>query len=349
MEHFTYEHATLPLEYEGYVENVGEYTRSQRNSTNRYFMVKIRTSLTTSESIKVMDNKNQKRQLFMDKLNSHQGIILNNVGVTEDGCNFFNGNDTYVVDTDRISFKYQENKVVLTVSELKSRTKGTFNIMGTVKWLSESRQQLLRSGRTGTLREGVFLDDSGHMPITVWGQNLIGQIQEGKKVTISDVNVRFFIVRRLETAPGSELLAETELQGEVVWDDIVQEHNRETNTGIEVMKKPSLIKIAVQEYHTCANDSCKKRLEVCPGVKSVKCRFCNYKMPVIRCKRSMHANVTFKTTSTVEVTMFANMLNKYGDLEKITAPEMEDLIIEKDLADISYNKKKIVVGLNFME
>ena len=116
-----------------------------RSSTNSYFNIKILTSENQSETIRVMDNQNTRRQLFCDKREASQPVSLVNVNATESNAIFFNSNTgSMLVDDNSVNFQYNK-KTHTSVADLKEKTRGQFTIIGTIKWLAEAKTVEVRA------------------------------------------------------------------------------------------------------------------------------------------------------------------------------------------------------------
>ena len=335
------------LDVSGYVEEIGDITKSA-SSTNTYFNIKIRVQPETSESVRVMENQASRRQLFADKKEAHQPICLRNVNTADSGVIFFNSNSgSLLYDDNSVNFTFNPESHC-SIASLLDKTRGTFTIKGRMKWLSEPKscnttsKGKISSPIKRTVREGLFTDKSGFLPISVW-QEHIPSIDETKTMTITNVGVRFFKCKHLDVSRDSKIsvLEENVSDEEPDWKMLEGQYAELLKKGSSFLSSPKVMNAIVHVYKKCNNASCNKKLTTIPGKQTARCLHCKRAMLLKDCIQSSHANVLFEHEgSTYDLTIFHDVLKAYFQGDDVMDFE-EKLLLLKDVK-ITYNNKKVV-------
>ena len=146
-----------------------------------------------------MANNNTKTTLFVEKKIACQPVKITNLNPTKSGVAFYNANQgSRIEDTDTIDFKNDTNSSDHKLRNLKDKNSGLFTVVGTIKWTAEKKTVNVK-GTDKTVQEGILADDTFSIPISVWEDNLLSELQEDKLYKLSPVSVRWFFGKRLAT------------------------------------------------------------------------------------------------------------------------------------------------------
>ena len=86
-----------------------------------------------------------------------------------------------------VSFK-AEDQILLTISQLKDKLSGTFNVAGCIKWFSEEKTNN-KFGVEKRLRECILFDGEDHIILTMWPDLLNQKYNcQHKKLFWSQIN-----------------------------------------------------------------------------------------------------------------------------------------------------------------
>ena len=179
------------------------------------------------------------------------------------------------------------------------------------------------------------------MPISIWGE-LFDRIAENNVITLSNVSVRFYQCRRLESTYDSEIISIEPSDNEPDWPQIIKEYNNLIKSGDLSLKNPTVNNVNVQRYLKC-----NKRVNSIPGKKVIRCDYCSRAMCTSSCETSVHATLVIAhDKSTYELTMFNNLMIKYGDINTIPIQDVEEKILLTPIKSLTYNTKKIISNID---
>ena len=203
--------------------------------------------------------------LFSAKNESKEPITLIGLSTVKSGMSFFNTNTGgRIFEEPDVSFQYVDIK----------------KITGVLKWIQEPRTLFIGELKTPKeIREGVFTDGTGHMPITLWCPHTT--VTENICLTFSQMVVQHkFGTKLTNTVLTTVIPSSADIK--VDWEktplaaDFVD----------SIVCCPDAVSVKTTEYKCCVNISFQKKVIPFPGETTVKCNnpTCRRKMKVSRCK-----------------------------------------------------------------
>ena len=155
-------------------------------------------------TIRIMRNNNPNITIaYLDELkNGSNPLHFAKLSGSTNGVYFFN---SYRKSTIQIS--HQVNFVNdctdhLTIASIKEKKDGIFDVSGCISWVAD--QMTTTNGKV--LREGLIVDQTVNMPITVWGEQ-IPIISEKQWYRITDVIIKNYFGSKLSTTRRSNITA----------------------------------------------------------------------------------------------------------------------------------------------
>ena len=143
----------------GYIVSV---TSSVSKSGNQFIDVLVKTTETENEIIRIMRNSNSNITvglLTSYKLSS-QPVEFTNLSPSNTGIYFFNSfRGSKVQALNHVTFAY-DSSARTSIKDVLSHTIGTFDVVGSIKWLKESAMVKTANGEK-PLREAILYDNSG--------------------------------------------------------------------------------------------------------------------------------------------------------------------------------------------
>ena len=112
---------------------------------------------------------------------------------------------------------------------------------------------------------------------------------------------------------------------------------------------PTVSCVKSSTFYLCISLSYRKKVTPYSGETTVTCSNpgCKRKMLVKRCKASYNVDVTFDTDGEQQqtLTIFERTLVCFFHDESITAEKIEDMLLELENLDYTYNNKKVVLEM----
>ena len=140
---------------------------TQSSSGNEFIDVRLKTSPTSIQLIKIMKRTNSSISLqYLNEMKSTETpLVFTKLSPGWNEISFFN---TYkgsaVLNSSEVTFMFNPTEK-MTLSEIKKQSSGTFDVVGciqyldTVKEINQTKQKI---------REAIVYDGTDHMPITLW-------------------------------------------------------------------------------------------------------------------------------------------------------------------------------------
>ena len=336
----------------GYVEDVGEIIKSSQ-SANTYFNIKLRTGKNETQRVRIMTH-GVKRQMFADKKYAVQPIKLFNITQVSNGINFYNTNKgSRMTDEQLMDFPFNPDcqSLYTSVEELKSKSRGLYNVRGLFHWLSPANEVTVRSpSKVSTptkknVRDGVIVDASGSIPIAIWG-NLISTMEENISLSFTDVTLKFFRCKKLETTHTTNISVCDDAPEIPTpdWQSLESNYKKDMKGSLSTIANPQVRNVVANIFYKCNSNTCSKKLTITPGSTTVRCQYCSRVMLVSTCEKSVHADIEFKLDETTyHLTIFDNVLIKtFPDL---VLDDVEEHILLLNHFEVTFNAKKVITEI----
>ena len=300
------------LDFTGYVHEVTDVLTS-KESRNKYFDVRLKTSGTTTDTISVMtkQNPNIKIQLFKDKKFDSQPVKLTNVTQVANGTLFFNSNcGGRIEDVSAVTFK---NTPVedLQLIDIKDKFSGTFTVKGCIKWLNDAIQP---SASAGLVRDAMLADGMHHIPMSIW-KDTIDLVEEGKYYKFTNVAAKYFFDQKLCTRESTEVIVLEDGDAPTInWEiiDLNPPQVTPKKATLMTLHSPDILSVKLNLYPICIRSNCSKKITVLPGDEVVQCKDCGRSMLLEKCKRGFDSTIEFEHDSKeINLTVFPDTLGKY--------------------------------------
>ena len=138
-----------------------------------------------------METKTISRNLFESKHESKSPIKLTNLSPSITGTIFFNSNiGSRLHDTDDVSFRFMEETVIKINETALDQGDGHFDVKGNIRWQADTRTVAVGERQVPCqVRDGLLVDQTGTITISIWGQDLIDCIKENTTYKITKVVV----------------------------------------------------------------------------------------------------------------------------------------------------------------
>ncbi len=124
-------------------------------------------------------------------MKAQQTIKISNLPVQSSGTIFLNqGSVLQDISCHCIQFQFVDAKLesISKISDILTRTSGTFTTSGSVSWSGPVHAPADQSSKS--VREGTLTENSGSIKISVWEEH-INQIQQEKFYTISNCKLHY--------------------------------------------------------------------------------------------------------------------------------------------------------------
>ena len=188
------------LDLHGYIVKFG---KDESKAGNKYIDVTLRTSMDDYTTIRIMKNTNPNITIaYLDELkNGSNPLHFANLSVSTNGVYFFN---SYRKSTIQISHQvnFVNDCTDLTIASIKEKNDGIFDVSGCIRWVGDK----MTTTNGNVLREGLIIDQTGNMPITVWKEQ-IPIICEKQWYHITDVIIKNYFGSKLSTTRRSKISA----------------------------------------------------------------------------------------------------------------------------------------------
>ena len=170
---------------------------------------------------------------------------------------------------------------------------------------------------------------------SVWGENLINQLEHGKTYLFSDVTTSVYRGQLKIVTTSTTKAKEATNQLTLSWKDC----------GDEKIKKsccPDVMAAKVTTYLICRNIHCKKKINDEDNVDIITCKHCNNAMRKSKCLKSYTVKFTILCNDkALELTAFPNVLDhQFG---KDDPDSMQNMILNLEETYIEYDVKRNVV------
>ena len=340
------------LDFTGYVHEVTDVLTSKETG-NKYFDVRLKTSGTTTDIIRVMTKQNPgiKIQLFKDKKFASQPVKLTNVTKVASGTLFFNSNrGSRIEDVSAVTFKNTPLKD-LKLIDIKDKFSGTFTVKGCIKWLKEATQP---SPSAGLVRDAMLADGTHHIPISIL-KDTIDLAEEGKYYKFINVAAKYFFGQKLYITDSTEVIILEEGDAPTInWEAIDLNPPQVTPKKATMMTlhSPDILSVKLNFYPICIRSKCSKKITVLPGDEVVQCKDCGCSMLLEKCKCGFNGTIEFEHDSKeINLTVFADTLGKYLKEDVVEKyKDCQDKLNEKILRMqnilITYNTKRVITEIS---
>ena len=234
-----------------------------------------------------------------------------------------------------------------------------FNIRGCVRWISKPTLSSSLKSPSKQLREGVIMDKTGFMPLTVW-ENHISQIEEDHCFSITDVKTKNYFHSKLVTTQTSKItICDEFTTDQLNWlvVEMTDFSKIEASGKVEANPTwccPEITSANVIIFPICNNPNCRKKIEVPGEMKFVRCTSCSRKSLVK--KLAMSLSVEFDIcradqSESISLTALPESLSTYFGIDIISQyasqengkDELEEKILEMEDVDITFSKAKMIV------
>ena len=188
------------------------------------------------------------------------------------------------------------------------------------------------------VRDGILADQFSTIPISIWGEDLITDIKEMTTTKLTNLVVQHY--------QGVKLASTTNTATEPVEKPLkIEWKNIEIKPDTHIICCPDVMCVKVTSFHSCINIQCHKKIIPYPGESTVTCSNCRRKMKISRCKLSYNVELTLeKNEKQFNLTIFENIVTSF--YQKYVSPdEIEDLFLDMETIDFTYNNKKIVTSM----
>ena len=209
------------------------------------------------------------------------------------GTFFFNSfRGSRIQTSNQVTFSY-DSSAVTPIKEILCQNVGTYDVVGSLKWLKESIMVTTSIGEL-PLREAILYDGSGDIKLTVWN-DLIDSVIEEKQYNITNLSLRNFYEKKLSTTKISTFsVADSNDTSPILSPARYQTYlSDEMTTKIVVNKLCCLeiINLELEFYPGCTN--CQKSLVPKPGVKIVTCPHWKHTMRSDKTSCFFHCKLCF--------------------------------------------------------
>ena len=247
-------------------------------------------------------------------MKAQQPIKISNLPLESSGTIFLN-QSSIVQDISRHSVQFHfvdaKSKSVSKISDILTRTSGTFTVSGCVLWTAPAHAPADNSSKS--VREGTLTDNSGSIKISVW-EDHINQIKQEKFYTISNCKLRYFFGKRLATTKTTTITDAEE-------------------QDVSTVEKEVIMNVPVNTYPVCNKKECKKKISGNPGSNIVTCLTCNISMLLKNCFLQLNASFQLEKDDQIfNVTVFPKVLTKFLQEDVFSYSENTAPLIEKLLS-----------------
>jgi len=285
------------------------------------------------------------RQSFLDKLK--KPVMLSNL--TKSGeIMFYNAYfGSQMVGLSKLPFSMNEVSFY-TINEVKSHEKGSFDVCGSIKWISAENTTSTKK----LVRDAVIADHTGHIVITFW-EDTISQIEEGKCYEVYNVTLKEYFGKKLTTSRTTKL-KEHHQAIDIDWTvvemtDFKKEQDDLKSKTTPTICCPTILSAKIDIFPTCPTPSCSKKLEKPADiVKYVKCPFCGSTALPRMLGKGFSGQICVAKEESVKLTVFPEVLNQYFSVDVIKEyshepAQLEVEILELSNVDITFSQSRKVI------
>ena len=215
-------------------------------------------------------NSGVRRDTFADKIN--KPVMLSHLTKSSGGAFFFNAYyGSRVVGVKKLDFQINDVEF-LSISDVRKQSSGQFNVIGSVRWISE----ISTTPNGKKVRDAVIADVTGHIVISIW-ENWIDFIQEGNSYEILNVSIKNYFGIKLNTNTMT-LVNKVDKDIDIDWNvvemhDFKKQQQQIKEQTIPTFCCPEILSARIIIYPTCPTPSCTKKIELSGGLVQT-CKFC---------------------------------------------------------------------------
>ena len=317
------------LDFNGFIDDVTRLLTSSQNKPCND--VTLKTCEADSVTIRIMkkSNPNTHRQEFVDALKAGKPVTFSKLNKGARGCYFFNSYRGSSMETCEVQLNFKPTDVKMTrVIDMKDRSSGSFLVVGHIMWSTPSYM----SPNGKMIRDGIFKDGSGILPITVWGDTIKEIIDNETCFKLTNVALKNYYGNKLSTMPNTKVTA-VKSDTPISWSNVdaaqfIDRENLEKAKLISTLCCPEIIAADLQIYPVCTNKLCSKKVMAVPGEPLSTCESCGKTMMISKCKCGFNCNIDVQpvTGDAIALTIFADTMaiflkqddfvTKYGRKQK---------------------------------
>jgi len=198
-----------------------------------------------------------------------------------------------------------------TIAEVKQEEKGKFNIIGSIRWISE----ISKATHGKRVRDAVVADETGHIIISFW-EDLIDIVKEDQWYEISNVSIKHYFGKKLNSSTVTKIKKyynPIEIDWTIVEMTIFKKQQKEVKTRTSpTLCCPDGLSAKLNIFPTCPTPNCHKRIELPGDIKIVRCASCGNRSLAKKLHAAFIGEINFiHKEKTYQLTIFPEVLNKY--------------------------------------
>ena len=270
-----------------------------------------------------------------------------NLSPPNTGICFFNSYRGSVVQaSNHVTFAY-DSSARTSIREILSQSIGTFDVVGSIKWLKESTMVNTSNGEK-PLREAILYDSTGDIKFTVW-DDLVIAIEEETQYNFTNLCLKNYYGHKLSTTRLTAFSINESDPSPVLNLETVQKYQSEEQTKVNSkLCNPEIKNLELELYPGCTNQDCKKPVVLRPGIRIVTCPNCNHTMRADRCDCIFHCKISFGECTLI---LPKDVLESFMDFDVIklgreTIDELKEKIIFLEDVNYTYNNKNIIISID---
>lgn len=208
----------------------------------------IKTSPSTTNKIRVMNNATTKRCIFESKCELKSPIRLTSLSQSNNGFQFFNSNiGSRIEDAKSVSFAFTDN-ILTQLKDITLATAGAISVVGIIKWNGPAIVRLVGPKKVERkVRNAVISDGTAFLQISFWG-DIIDSVKQNVCYHFKDLVVNNFNGLNLATT-SSTVINLHDNTIDIDWDT----SPAYIETKAREVIQPSIVSCRTETYKVCVN------------------------------------------------------------------------------------------------
>lgn len=319
-------------------------------SGNEFIDVLMKTTETENAIIRIMKNSNSSISigLLTGYKSSSQPVQFSNLSPSSTtGTFFFNSfRGSRIQTSNQVTFSY-DSSAVTPIKEILCQNVGTYDVVGSLKWLKESIMVTTSNGEL-PLREAVLYDGTGDIKLTVWN-DLIDSVIEEKQYSITNLSLRNFYGQKLSTTKMTTFSVTDSNDTSPILSPVRYQTYLSDEMTTKIVNElccPEIINLELELYPGCTN--CQKSVVLQPGVKIVTCPHCKHTMRSDKTSCFFHCKLCFNEHTLVLPLAVLESFFKLDIIQmgKNNMDELKEKILYLENIDYEYNNKNVITSMS---
>ena len=177
-----------------------------QGSNHPYFTIKLKIVVDEYITVRLMlkNSSGVTTDIFRAKKANLVPVTFKKISTTSNGIKFYNLYRSSLMEDApcNITIEMDEDPW-LDIRDSKNKEQIEYIVTGCIRWIGEGiKKSIPNSPVTRTIEDGILMEITGNMPLTVWGSN-ISTITENRWYQITDIVIRKYYGTKLSTASMS--------------------------------------------------------------------------------------------------------------------------------------------------